>query len=145
MADWITAVAALAAVVVAGWQLHLGRRDSNRRATVELLGRLDPLLRDQHLADVPRAQRDLVQSYLEGQDVTPRALAYMALLNHLDTCALAQELDIVDKATLTRYLKTVTRIDVVSVTYLDQLCSVSGDPHVYEDLRRFLHSIEPRR
>lgn len=134
-AAWIAA----AGLAHAGVQTWRSRVAANRRAGLEILRSVDRAL--SKLVDVPvqKAQVVILERY-HGKRTTfgASAKAYLAFLNTLDLAAVAVHQRIADKKMVSNHLRTLLRGEIVSITFIQELCDACDDGETYSDLNRFL-------
>lgn len=140
--DWINLTAAAGsagAAIFAGLQIKYSRKDANRRASLDFLGRVDSALQRVWSLDIPKTQGEILESYKpDGVALSEHAQAYLGFLNTLDLLSYAIRHDLIDKNLAEGHLSTLLTQSVVSLSFLVRLRGACHDQHVYEDLGKML-------
>jgi hypothetical protein len=138
--EFWSAAAAVVAALVAAFQIHISRRDANRRATFEHLREVEVRLLAAQSFEASSAQAELIRYYEGGltDDLSGGAKAHMALLTSLDLIAFARSQRIIDIKVADEYLKTLVNPKVIPLTFLSQLQAAIGDVCVFEHLAQYL-------
>lgn len=136
--DWVNLIAAAgsaAAAIFAGVQIYYSRRDANRRATLDFLRQVDERLQAVWSLDTTAVQQQILASYEpSGSSVSAECTKYLALLNTLDTLALARKNGLVDSTIIAEHISTLMKRHLVSLSFLAEFRSACKDQKVYEHL-----------
>lgn len=138
----VAALAAVAAVGVGVYQLHVQRRHSREQTAFEHLRRISGFVRNIVRWDpIPTIQEEIIKRYdWGGDDLSEDACDYMSLLTELDLLAFAAEIGAADQKVVREYTRTMYHEDVVSVTFIKEFHRCCGEENSYKYLLRRLTS-----
>lgn len=138
-------IGAIAAIVVAGWQIRRARIDANRRASMDQLHVVAEHVAGLHGRDLGAARDNIVARYRE-EDASwgETEERYWAFLVMMDMLALAVEKNVQDRRLTTEYLRAVCGRDIVTLDYLKEFQACCGEPKALEHLERLLKRLNSK-
>lgn len=132
----VAAFAAIAAVIVAVWQLKVQRDHARQQTAFEHLRRISEYVRNIVRWDpIQSLQREVLQFYGGGSaSLSVEASDYMALLTELDLLAYAADIGAADEDVVAQYTRTMYHEGVVSAQFLHEFHVCCGEDDSYQFL-----------
>lgn len=141
-AAFVSAVAAAASALFAGFQIKFSRRDANNRLVFEHLQEIDTRIQEAWAVPSEIAQQEILEYYRRTRlDLTPGAKAFLTLLNSLDLLAFAVQKKLVDASPIDEYVRTLVSENVLSQSFLREFQKCCGDEASYEHLYAYFTTL----